>query len=127
MLRAILTGHEEIKKLVAFQKQIVAEIGKPKRDFPVIETGEDVKAAVCEDFYGRCEWVFEAFDRHERGDREKIVSAEAHEKYAERFEGRMNEVDDALYYLNKEIMRKKILEQGVRPDGRSLTQIRPIW
>ncbi len=127
MLRAILTGHEEIKKLVAFQKQIVAEIGKPKKDFPVFETGADVKEAVRADFYGRCEWVFEAFDRHERGDREKIVSQEAHEKYAEQFEGRMNEVDDALYYLDKEIMRKKILEQGVRPDGRSLTQIRPIW
>ena len=39
----------------------------------------------------------------------------------------MSKVDDALYYLNKEIMRKKILEEGVRPDGRSLTQIRPIW
>ena len=39
----------------------------------------------------------------------------------------MSAVDDALYVLNKEIMRKKILEQGVRPDGRSLTQIRPIW
>ena len=127
MLRAILTGHEEIKKIVAFQKQIVSEIGKEKRDYPVVETGEDVKAAVREDFYGRCEWVFETTDRHERSAREKVVTAEAHEKYAERFEGRFSEVDDALYYLNKEIMRKKILEQGVRPDGRSLTQIRPIW
>ena len=51
MLRAILTGHEEIKKLVAFQKQIVAEIGKEKRVFPIAETGEDVKAAVRADCY----------------------------------------------------------------------------
>ena len=127
MLRAILTGHEAIKKIVAFQKEIVAEIGKEKKDFPVYETGEDVKQAVHEDFLGRTVWAFEAFDRHERGDRENIVKAEAHEKYAERFEGRMAEVDDALYYLDKEVMRRKILEQGVRPDGRSLTQIRPIW
>ena len=127
MLRAILTGHEEIKKLVAFQKQIVAEIGKEKRVFPIAETGEDVKAAVRADFFDRCAWAFEAFDRHERSAREDQVKQEAHELYAERFEGRLNEVDDALYYLNKEIMRTKILEQGVRPDGRSLTQIRPIW
>ena len=127
MLRAILTGHEEIKKLVAFQKQIVAEIGKEKRVFPVAETGEDVKAAVRADFFDRCAWAFEAFDRHERSAREEQVKQEAHELYAERFEGRLNEVDDALYYLNKEIMRTKILEKGVRPDGRSLTQIRPIW
>ena len=127
MLKAILTGHEAIKKIVAFQKEIVAEIGKEKKDFPVYETGEDVKEAVHADFLGRTEWAFEAFDRHERGDRENIVKEEAHEKYAERFEGRMAEVDDALYYLDKEVMRRKILEQGVRPDGRSLTQIRPIW
>lgn len=127
MLRAILTGHEEIKKIVAFQKEIVAEIGKEKREFPVFETGDDVKEAIHADFLGRIEWAFEAFDRHERSDREKIVENEAHEKYAERFEGRMGEVDDALYYLKKEVMRRKIIEQGVRPDGRSLTQIRPIW
>ena len=70
MLRAILTGHEEIKKLVAFQKQIVAEIGKEKRVFPIAETGEDVKAAVRADFFDRCAWAFEAFDRHERSARE---------------------------------------------------------
>ena len=127
MLRAILTGHEAIKKIVEFQKQIVSEIGKEKAEFPVMETGEDIKEAVHEDFLARTEWAFEAFDRHERGDRENIVKDEAHEKYAERFEGRMNEVDDALYYLNKEVMRRKILKQGIRPDGRSLTQIRPIW
>ena len=127
MLRAILTGHEEIKKIVAFQKEIVAEIGKEKREFPVFETGEDVKEVVRADFLGRIEWAFEAFDRHERSDREKVVENEAHEKYAERFEGRMGEVDDALYYLKKEVMRRKIIEQGVRPDGRTLTQIRPIW
>lgn len=71
MLRAILTGHEEIKKLVAFQKQIVAEIGKEKRVFPIAETGEDVKAAVRVDFFDRCAWAFEAFDRHERSAREE--------------------------------------------------------
>lgn len=127
MLRAILTGHEEIKKLVAFQKQIVAEIGKEKREFPVFETGADVKEVVRDEFLGRIEWAFKAFDRHERSAREKVVETEAHEKYAEQFEGRLNEVDDALYALKKEVMRKKIIEQGIRPDGRTLTQIRPIW
>ncbi|MBQ4264303.1 MAG: polyribonucleotide nucleotidyltransferase, partial [Clostridia bacterium] len=127
MLRAILTGHEEIKKLVAFQKQIVAEIGKEKREFPVFETGADVKEVVRAEFMDRVEWAFEAFDRHERSAREDVIAKEAHEKYAEQFEGRMGEVDDVLYYMKKEVMRRKIIEDGVRPDGRSLTQIRPIW
>ena len=94
---------------------------------PLVVTGDDVKAAVREYAYDKCCWVFEAYDRHERQDREAQVKADCAEHFAEQFEGRLDEVADALYYLNKEIMRTKILEQGVRPDGRSLTQIRPIW
>ncbi len=60
MLEAILFAHEEIKKLVAFQDGIVAEIGKEKRDFPLVVTGEDVTAAVREYAYDKCSWVFEA-------------------------------------------------------------------
>ena len=127
MLSAILFAHDHIKKLVAFQEQIVSEIGKPKADFPVVTTGEDVKAAVREYAYDKCAWCFETFDRHERQDREDAVKAEVLEHFAEQFEGRAGEIGDALYYLNKEIMRKKILEQGVRPDGRNLREVRPIW
>ena len=127
MLSAILFAHEHIKQLVAFQEQIVAEIGKPKAEFPIVTTGEDVKAAVREYAYEKCEWIFECFDRHERQDREDAVKAEVQAHFAEQFAGRAGEIADALYYLNKEIMRKKILEQGVRPDGRNLHEVRPIW
>ena len=127
MLSAILFAHEHIKKLVAFQEEIVAQIGKPKSDFPIVTTGEDVKAAVREYAYDKCVWCFETFDRHERQDRENAVKAETQAHFAEQFPGRASEIDDALYYLNKEIMRKKILEQGIRPDGRNLREVRPIW
>ena len=127
MLSAILYGHEEIKKIVAFIEQIKAEIGKEKAEVQLVTTGDDVKAAVREFAYDKCCWVFETPDRHERKEREDQVQAECNEHFAERFEGRMSEVADAIYYLKKEIMRKKILEQGIRPDGRGLTDVRPIW
>ena len=127
MLSAILYGHEEIKKIVAFIEQIKAEIGKEKAEVQLVTTGEDVKAAVREFAYDKCCWVFETPDRHERKEREDQVQAECNEHFAEQFEGRMSEVADAIYYLKKEIMRKKILEQGIRPDGRGLTDVRPIW
>ena len=116
MLRAILFGHEEIKKLVAFIEGIRQEIGKEKAEVALITTGEDVKAAVREYAYDKCRWVFETTDRHERQEREAQVKAECEEHFAEQFEGRLSEVDDALYYLNKEIMRARILTEGVRPD-----------
>lgn len=127
MLKAILFAHDEIKKIVAFIDGIQAEIGKEKAEVPLVVTGDDVKAAVREYAYDKCCWVFEAYDRHERQDREAQVKADCAEHFAEQFEGRLDEVADALYYLNKEIMRKKILEKGIRPDGRGLTDIRPIW
>ena len=127
MLQAILFAHEEIKKIVAFIESIQAEIGKEKAVVDLVTTGDDVKAAVREFAYDKCCWVFETPDRHERKEREDQVQAECNEHFAEQFEGRMSEVADAIYYLKKEIMRKKILEQGIRPDGRGLTDVRPIW
>lgn len=127
MLDAILFAHEEIKKLVAFQEQIVAEIGKEKAVVPLNVTGDDVKAAVREFAYDKCVWVFDTFNRQERQQREAQVKEETLAALAETFPEREEEIADALYYLNKEVMRKKILEQGIRPDGRKVTEIRPIW
>ena len=127
MLSGILFAHEEIKKIVAFLNGIVAEIGKPKQEFPLVLPGEDVKAAVREYAYDKVQWMFETFDRSERNAREEQVKADVAEHFAEQFEGRETEVGDALYAIQKEIMRRHIIDQGLRPDGRKLTEVRPIW
>ena len=127
MLGAILFAHEEIKKIVAFIAQIRDEIGVEKKEFPLQLPGEDVKAAVREYAYDKVAWMFETFDRQERNAREAQVKAEVAEHFAEQFEGREVEVGDALYAIQKEIMRRHIIDNGVRPDGRKLTEIRPIW
>ncbi|MDY4199169.1 MAG: polyribonucleotide nucleotidyltransferase [Christensenellales bacterium] len=127
MLKGILLAHEEIKKLVAFQEQIVAEIGKPKREFPLELVGDDIKEAVRTFSYDRMVWAFDTFERYEREAREAVVTQEAHAEFDAQFEGREREIDDALYAIKKEIMRGKILDAGVRPDGRALTEVRPIW
>ena len=127
MLGAILFAHEEIKKIVAFIVQIRDEIGVEKKEFPLQLPGEDVKAAVRKYAYDKVAWMFETFDRQERNAREAQVKAEVAEQFAEQFAGREVEVGDALYAIQKEIMRRHIIDNGVRPDGRKLTEIRPIW
>ncbi len=127
MMDAILYAHAGIKELVEFQNKIVAEIGKPKSDFPIVTTGEDIKAAVREYAYEKCQWVYETFVRKERGLREAQVKEDVLNHFAEQFPERESEVADALYYLNKEVMRRKILDQGIRPDGRKVDEVRPIW
>ena len=127
MLGAILFAHEEIKKIVALINQIRDEIGKEKQEFPLQLPGEDVKAAVRAYAYDKVAWMFETFDRAERNEREAQVKADVAEHFAQEFEGREVEVGDALYAIEKEIMRRHIIDNGVRPDGRKLTEIRPIW
>ena len=127
MMDAILYAHESIKELVAFQEKIVAEIGKPKKDYPLVTTGEDVKAAVREYAYDKCVYTYETTVRKERQAREAEVKADVMNHFAEQFEGREGEVADALYYLNKEVMRRNILDKGIRADGRTVEEVRPIW
>ena len=127
MLGAILFGHEEIKKIVAFVDGIRAEIGKEKSVVKLVATGDDVKQAVREFAYDKCVWTFDTDVRAERQQREAQVKAECAEHFAEQYPDRLGEVADALYYLNKEVMRRKILDKGIRADGRGLTDVRPIW
>ena len=127
MLDAIMFAHEEIKKLIAFQETIIAEIGKPKANVTLVVTGDDIKEAVRAYAYEKCQYTFETYEREERQAREKAAKEDVLAHFADIFPGRESEVGDALYYLNKEIMRKKILEEGIRPDGRKVTEVRPIW
>lgn len=127
MLEGIMKAHEVIKELVAFQEKIIAEIGKPKREFPLFVTGDDIKAAVREYAFDKIKWSFDTTVRQERQQREDEVKADVMAHFAETFAGRLSEVGDAIYSLNKEVMRRKILDEGIRPDGRGTTEVRPIW
>ena len=127
MLAAIMVAHEEIKKIVAFVENIRSEIGKGKSEVTLVVTGDDVKQAVREFAYDKAVWTFDTTERSERQERETQTKMEVIEHFTEQFEGRLGEVTDALYYLNKEIMRRKILDKDIRPDGRGLTDVRPIW
>ncbi|MBR6009278.1 MAG: polyribonucleotide nucleotidyltransferase, partial [Clostridia bacterium] len=127
MLKAILFAHEQVKRIVEFQENIVSEIGKTKQEFPLQLPGDDVKADVREYAYDKVKWMFETFDRSERQAREEQVKAEVNEHFAEKYAERMAEVGDALYSIQKEVMRRRIIDEGIRPDARKLTEVRPIW
>ena len=127
-LGAILFGHEEIKKIVAWIEAIQADCGKPKNtEIDIYHVGDDVAAAVREYASEKMDYVFEAYDRGERQAREKALDKEVFEHFAEIFPDRAREIGDAMYAMKKEKVRRKILDKGIRPDGRALTEIRPIW
>ena len=127
MLEGILKAHEAIKEVVSFQEKIIAEIGKEKREFTLFVTGDDIKSAVRDFAFDKVQWSFDTSVREERQQREDDVKSEVLARFAEEFPGREGEIGDAIYSLNKEVMRRKILDQGIRPDGRATTEVRPIW
>ena len=127
MLDAILFGHEYIKQIVEWIKTIQAEVGKEKI-VPVIHTpDEELKAKVVEFARAKVEWQLDTFDRKEREVRTEQVKAETIAHFAEEYPDGAADIDAVLYNLMKEILRDKIINKGIRPDGRTHTQIRPIW
>lgn len=127
MLDAILFGHEYIKQIVEWIKTIQAEVGKEKI-VPVIHTpDEELKAKVVEFARAKVEWQLDTFDRKEREVRTEQVKAETVAHFAEEYPDGAADIDAVLYNLMKEILRDKIINKGIRPDGRTHTQIRPIW
>lgn len=127
MLEGIMVAHEEIKKLVAWQEEIQKEIGKDKLEMELYHVPEEIDSAVREYAYDKIVWVMDTFDRKEREIREEQAEEEVQEHFAEIFPDSKWYISDALYYIKKEVMRNKILDHGVRPDGRTVDEVRPIW
>ena len=130
MLGAIMFGHEEIKKIVAFIEEIQKEVGKPKLDMDLEHIPDNINEAVRAYANEKMDYVLEAFDRYEREEREDALNVDVLAHFADDFSDEPKKTKfilDSLYYLKKEKVRAKILEGGVRPDGRKLTEIRPIW
>ena len=128
MLDAIMFAHEEIKKLIKFQKEIVKEIGKEKRtDLPIFTAEEEVDKAVREYANEKLDYALDTFDRQERQARQDELNEDVFAHFAEIFPDKQKMIADIMYKMTKEKVRAKILTKGVRPDGRKLKEIRPIW
>jgi polyribonucleotide nucleotidyltransferase len=128
MLEAIMFGHEEIKKIIAFQEQIVAEVGKEKLPITLFEIDEaiqaDIKAACETDMHD----AIQTAEKHARDEAIQEVKARVIASYEEQEadEVTMKQVYTILDKMVKDEVRRQITEDKVRPDGRKLDEIRPL-
>ncbi len=127
MLDAIMFAHEEIKKIVAFIEEIVAEVGKPKMEIelykPPVEIDEAVRAFAVQKMHD----AILTFEKQAREANMEAVNVETKEHFAEIYPENGKDIDAILYNITKEQVRGMILDEGIRPDNRKLTEIRPIW
>ncbi|MDD3921707.1 MAG: polyribonucleotide nucleotidyltransferase [Eubacteriales bacterium] len=127
MLDAILFAHGYIKQIVAFIEGIAAEVGKPKMEVNIPKPDAELEAKVRAFATDKTEWALDTFDRKEREARSAQVKEETKAQFAEEYPDSAKDIDAILYNVTKEIVRDKIINRGIRPDGRKHTEIRPIW
>ena len=132
MLGALLFGHEEIKKLVAFQEEIVREVGKEKMEVTLLSFDPAIEAQVKDLF---SEAMIHAIQTEEKLAREANIE-KVKETAIEHFEavleendekaGLLKQVSQIVDNLEKDEVRRLITEEKVRPDGRKIDEIRPL-
>ncbi len=128
MLDGIMFGHEEIKKIVRFIKDVKAKIGKPVNDKIVYETvEEEINNAVREFATPLIVKALDEFDREKRQKNQEEANEQIYAHFAEIYPEQTKQIGDVIYKITKETVRSKIVNEGVRPDGRKTTEIRPIW
>lgn len=129
ILEAIMFGHEEIKKLVALQERLQAEAGKPKMEAKLHAVDEQVNEAVRAYASARLVEAIRIQEKHARQDAIDAINAEAVEHFTDVYADApelMGDVKEVLYTIVKEEVRRLITHDKVRPDGRGLSEIRPI-
>ncbi len=127
MLGGIMFAHDIIKKLVDFQLKAKEEIGKTPKEVEYYVIDKELEEAVRAYASEKLDYALDTFDRQERQTRQDEVDKDVKEHFAETFPEKEREIGDVLYKMTKEKVRAKILNKGIRPDGRKLTDIRPIW
>ena len=127
MLDAIMFAHEEIKKIIVFIDEIIAEIGKPKMEVSLYKIPEEIDLAVREYAEGKMRTAIQTYDKLERLENMDAVEVETKEYFAETYPENEKDIANVLYNITKEQVRSLILDEGIRPDNRKLDEIRPIW
>ena len=126
MLKAIIKGHETIKDIIGFINEIVAAVGHEKIEFESKEVPEDLFEAVKEFAIEDVRAAMDTDDKNVRDAALLPVYAAVHEKFDPDYEERESLIDEAMYKLQKYVVRRWLLDDGKRVDGRGINEIRPL-
>ncbi len=129
MVAALAFGHEAMLPILEIQERMAAEIGKPKQtDVTIVTLDEALRAAVYERVHGSLNQLLDqGLPRAELRAGEKALRAEVVAEMAPEDEALAGEVKEAFAEAHKKIVRARIMERNLRPDGRGPTDIRQIW
>ena len=125
MFEAIRSAHEENQKQIALINQMVAEIGKPKFEYPHADFNYELFNKITEDFMDEAKAAMDTDDKNVREQRWNAMIEKWHEKYLEEYPNMDQYLEEITYKFQKMIVKKWLLE-GHRVDGRQKNEIRPL-
>ena len=126
MFDGIMFAHEENKKVVEFIKSIVAEIGREKITFQSNDPSEELYEAIKAFAIDDVKVALDTDDKRIRDERLQPIYEAVHAEFDEKFPEEADKIDDCLYKLQKFIVRRWLLDEGKRVDGRGIDEIRPL-
>ena len=136
MLEALLFGHEAVKALCEFQEEIIAEIGVPKMDVELVLPAEDLANEIAATYNQSMKEAIQIFDKVERKEATDAVKEAIKAAYEVKYEDAdisedeynkiLKDVNEIANNLEKDEVRRLITVEKVRPDGRGLTEVRPL-
>ncbi len=125
MFEAIKKAHEENQKQIALINQMVAEIGKPKFDYPHADFNYELFNKITADFMDEAKAAMDTDDKNVREQRWNAMIEKWHDKYLEEYPNMDQYLEEITYKFQKMIVKKWLLE-GHRVDGRQKNEIRPL-
>ncbi len=126
VLAAIIHGHDVIKEIIEFQMKIVEKIGKTKRTIALYEVPEEINTAVRAYATDLLRQAVSNPDKQKREEETQAVKAAVVEHFATLYPDNGKDVKNMVQKVLKEIVRKMITVDKIRPDGRELEEVRPI-
>ena len=126
MYDGIMYGHEQNQKIVKFINEITAEIGKQKVECPSMDPPAEMLEAIKEFAIEDIRYALDTDDKRIRDERLKPVYEKVHEKFDEIYPEQEALIEDCLYRTQKYVVRRWLLDDGKRVDGRGIDEIRPL-
>lgn len=126
MLEAILFGHQEIKNICKFIDEIKKEVGKEKQEYNVFKANEEIEIEIRNFAIDKLVDAIQTKDKQEREENIENVKSEVYEYFLEKYPENEKDIEEVMYDITKEQVRKMIIEKGIRPDNREINEIRPI-
>ncbi|MBQ8746968.1 MAG: polyribonucleotide nucleotidyltransferase [Clostridia bacterium] len=126
MYDAIMKAHEEIKKLLVFINEIIAAVGKPKFDYPAHTVDEELYNKIQDYCIDAVRVALDTDDKNVRDERMAVITENVYNEFDGGDADLHPVIDEILYKLQKFVVRRWLLDDGKRVDGRRLDQIRPL-